>query len=297
MKIKTISVFILGALLVAGCGGGGDSSNSGSGSSVNNLSLNTSPTAKLASSQSSANALATEIQNNAPRVVAASEVLSLPLAMSALPGGVSSGSIDCSAITGMGGSGSISYTVDIHSPPLSGDSGSATFNACMIVYNGVSYTLNGTAGMSFPRYSSSTDYAFIIGYSNFSVSAVSGAGNYSSGQVSGSITLDDTNGTVTVTSNLDDGSATDIASSNVQYNGAQITITSASYVYNSPAAGGIIKVDFSNWVYDTSTGKPVSGSITVTGANGDSVMIVANGSDYTVTYTISGVQTSYTVSY
>jgi hypothetical protein len=277
---------------------GAGSSSSSNGTSTNNLSLNTAPTAKLASSQTNANTLGAEVEKDGPRLVAVTTMQRFPLALSTLPAGTTSGTLDCQGLTsnGLTGiSGSISYAAHIGSVPAAGDSGSLTFNNCMFGYSGVTFSLAGATTVTYTRYSSNTDYALQFSYSNFSLSASGGTNPYQYGLLTGSITLDVSNGVSSYPSNLADGSATNIAG--VSYNGTDVTISNATYVYNSPSAGGIIKLEFNNWTYDTSTGKPVSGSITVTGVNGDTVSIVTNGSSYTVTYTIGGVSTSYMVNY
>lgn len=284
MKTRTLAVFILGGLLVAACGGGNSSSN-GNSSSSSNLSLNTAPTAKLASSQTNANALAAEMQNAAPKLVAAASTQNLSQSLGGLAGVSGSGTATCPA------SGSFTYTASFSSPPRAGDNGSITFSNCAYDYSGTTYIFNGSASLSYTRYNSLSDYAIQASYSNFSIDITSSTETYTSGQVSGSFTLDDSNGSVTYASNLSDGSATNIASGNVIYGATDITISSATYVYNSPSAGGIIKVVFNNWVYDTSTNTPVSGTVTIYGANGDTVQVDALNK--TVSYTINGAMTSY----
>ena len=55
--------------------------------------------------------------------------------------------------------------------------------------------------------------------------------------------------------------------------------------------------EINDWVYNTATGRASSGTIEVTFNNGDSVLITATGTGYTVAVTIGGSTTNYTVTF
>ncbi len=302
MNLKVISTIFLGALLVTGCGGGGGGGSGSGGNPPSGLSISTSPTATFTSSQADADTLAKEIQNGTPDLVAAVSMQNIPAGISTLPAGVS-GSYPCSNLSSTGiGSGSMTYDTNMPSSgtPTAGTYVNMTFSSCTFdVSSTTTFTLNGSSKVTYTRFNSYSDYATSVSYSNFTMSIVdtSTSTNDSYGPISGSYVLDVSGGTITIATQLPNGGVTNLLVANVSYSGNNVTINSATYVYNSPGEGGIIKVEFNGWTYDSTTGIPISGTITVTDANGDTVVITALAGNVTVTYNINNTTTAYTVTF
>ena len=296
--MNKISILALVSLLITGCGGGGGDGDKGGTGGTNSLTINSAPTAVLSGSQTNAAALAKEIQDDVPELVELTSTKTLPGAINTLPGGVVT-TIQCSSFSG-NGSGSGTYTVDSNTGNGGITTGSmitGTYSNCTFVTGGYTYTINGSTTTTYTRYTSEMDFAMSVTYSNLTTTVTSASENYSYGPISGTYSIDNANGTYSFSYTLSNGGASNISSSNVSTSGGNTTITSATYVYNSGSSGGVIKVVFNNWRYNTTTGHPVSGSITVTGANGTTVKIDAAATTYTVTYTVSGAVTAYTVNH
>lgn len=298
--MNKISILALVSLLIAGCGGGGsdgDGNKGGPGGS-SSLTINSAPTAVFSGSQANAAALAKEIQDDVPELVGLTSTKNLPSAINTLPGGVVT-TLECSSFS-ENGNGSGTYTVDNNignGGITTGSKIAISYNDCTFVAAGYTYTVKGSMTITYTRYTSETDFAMSMTYSNLTTTLTSGSDSYSYGPISGTYNIDYANGTYSFSYTLSNGGASNISSSNIITSGNNITITSATYVYNSESSGGIVKVVFDNWSYNTTTGHPVSGSITVTGANGNTVKIDATATTYTVTYTVNGVVTAYTVNH
>jgi hypothetical protein len=305
--MKNILTLVLVSLFVTGCGGGGgggsgdvvstdgNNDNGGDGG-ASSLTISSTPTAEFSGSQANADALVEEIQDDVPDLVELTSTNSLPGAINTLPGGVAT-TIECSSLYG---SGSGTVTTDnnfSNDGVIVGKTYTVTYSSCAYSFSGWTYIFDGSLTSTYTRYNSATDFAISVTSSNFMVSLTSESYNYSYGPLNITYNLDYANGTFSYSYTVSNGGASDISSSNVTRNGNDVTITSATYVYDSTSTGGVIKVVFSNWTYNTTTSRPVSGSITVTGANGNTVKIDATGAGYTVTYTINGTVTSYTVNF
>ncbi len=298
--MNKISTLMLVGLLVAGCSsGGGDDKPSngggGGGGGGGGLTVNSAPTAALSGSQSNAAALAAEIQKDVPDLVSLASAKP-PGAINTLPGGVLT-TLQCSSL-GQSGSGTYSVDSNIGSGgPTTGSTITITYGNCTFTSSGSTSTINGSMTLTYTRYNSAQDFAISTKYTNLTMAFTSPSGNYTYGPMNGTYTIDFANGTYSYSSTMANGGASNISSSNIVTSGSSITITSATYVYNSTSASGVIKVVFNNWRYDSTTGRAVSGSITVTGANGNTVKIDATGTGYTVTYTVNGAVTAYTVAF
>ncbi|MBI1424794.1 MAG: hypothetical protein GC149_15215 [Gammaproteobacteria bacterium] len=301
MNKKSIAWAFISALLISGCGGGGSGGSGGStGGGTSGITLNTAPTAKLAGSQPNANSLANEINSDTQDLISAASSQSTAGAIGIynLRPADTSGSGSCAAL-GTGGSGTYSYTTNYTSALTAGVYFIVTYNSCTYTNGTYTYVVNGSMTFTYTRYTSATDYAVSVQYSNVSSSISDSASslNYSYGPYNATYNYDYTNGVITTSTTLNNGGATNISGSGLSTSGNNITIISATYVYNSSSAGGVVKVVFDNWTYDSSVGHATSGSITVTGANGDYVQIVANGTSYTVTYNINGANSAFMVNF
>ncbi len=214
--------------------------------------------------------------------------------INALPGGVLT--VNCT------GSGNVSVTYNAiftGSGPAAGASETFSYNDCVMTSSTETNTLNGTVTVTYNAFTSATDWVIVLSWSDLS-DVATGTNIYTYGPASGSITLTFNNGTYTYSNavaTLANGGVTNITVGDVTYSGSNVIISSANYVYTSAAAGGVVTVAVSNWTYSTTTGLPIGGTITVTDGYGDTVVITASTSGYTVVYTINGVQSTYTVSY
>jgi hypothetical protein len=284
------------AALCASC----SSSSGGSGgpSAVSTgLPANSKPTAALAASQSKATALVTEIQQGATELVqAADRPTDLPAGVDTLPTGVVE-TLQCSSL-GTSGSGSITVN-ESGSSPAAGTVVSVTYDQCAFSSSGVTVTYNGSVTEEYVSYTSATDFELAVDANNFSFSTDDGSsGTTASEKISYSYTIDVSNGVETISYTASNGGSLVITASDVVTHGSDETITQGTYVYDSSAGGGVVKAVYDNWTYDSSKGFAISGSVTVTGANGAKVVITASATNYTVVYTsASGVVTSYKVSH
>lgn len=309
MNKKTIFTFVMSALLVTGCGGGGGGSSGSSSSSSSGITTSTAPTAKFStSSQTDADTLTKEIQSGTPALVQAASMQNMPGAISALPAGIGSlpagvtYSTSCASFSSTGiGSGTVSYDTNMTgSTPTAGTYVNMTFSGCSFVVNTTTFTLNGSALLTYNSYTDASNFSVSISYSNYDMSIVDTTYSISEsyGPLNGSFNMVASNGVYSFEIQLANGGATNLSNANVIYSGTDVTITSATYEYNSPSAGGIIRVVYNNWTYDSSTGYPVSGTITVTDASGDTVVIDDTSGTVTVTYNIIGSSPmTYTVTF
>jgi len=231
MNKKMISTFILGALLVTGCGGGGST-----GGSTPGLTTSTTPTAQFATSSSTtATNLSKEIQGGTPDLVAAVSMQNIPAAISTLTGGFSSlpagvsTSISCTSLSG-GISGQVTVDTNSSGTITAGTYVNMTYSSCVFAVSTTTFTLNGSSKITYTRFNSYSDYATSVSYSNFYMSIVDSATatNDSYGPVNGSYILDNNNGTITIATQLPNGGVTNLVTANVVTSGSNVTITSAT---------------------------------------------------------------------
>jgi hypothetical protein len=284
--------------LCAGCssssgGGGGDQSVVATG-----LPADSTPTAPLTASQSSATALVAEIQEGATELVqAADRPTDLPMGVDTLPTGVVE-TLQCSSL-GTAGSGSITINENGGSTPAAGTNVSITYDQCTFSSAGTTVTYNGSVTEEYVSYASASDFELAIEANNFSFTISSGSGVATeSEKITYSYTIDVSNGVETISYTASNGGSLVITASDVVTKGTDETITQGTYVYKSSAGGGVVQAIYDNWTYDSSTGFAISGSVTVKGSGGAQVVLTASATNYTVVYTsAAGVVTSYTVSH
>jgi hypothetical protein len=274
------------AMATPACGGGPGPGHAPS--LATGLPLDTTPTAGLPPSQTGAAALAAEIQDGAAELVKAG---STPSDLPGTVGGVEE-TLQCSALS-TGGTGTA--TVDDNqagSTPVAGSSVSITYNNCTIVEDSLTESIDGSLEEEYVSYDDATDFTLVIQTTDLT-ETISGEAPVT---FDFSETLTVSGGQTTVSYNSTNGGSLQITASDVVVSGDDVTITTGSYVYMSAAAAGIVEAVYTNWEYDTITGLPISGTVTITGANNAMAVIQASSSGYTVTYTSStGVTTSYTV--
>jgi hypothetical protein len=271
---------LTGGLPACGSSGGGTAPVS------SGISPDAAPTGKLPASMANAEALYAEVQDGFTQLVkAAATPADLP--------GVSgiTETLQCSALSS-GGSGSV--TIDTNASggaPTAGTTASITYNNCTITSGNLGVSINGTLDETYTSYSSPTDFSATLALDM----TVTEGGKTSTVDVTEVLTISGSTATVTFVGS--NGASLTITASDVVTNGNDETITNATYVYNSSAAGGVVKVVFNNWEVDTTNGRAIGGSVTITGASGAKVVITATPTGYTATYTDSSGTTTYKVTY
>lgn len=315
MNNKSIFVFLISALLATGCGGGssvssnssssssssGSSSGSSSSTTTSSITTNTAPTAKFSSTATSTDAsnLTKEIQTGTPALITAAEVENMPArpaGVDSLPAGTSV-TKNCPA----GGTMAIDSNISSGGTPTVGSYIDMTFSSCAILVNATTVTLNGTGNVTYTAYANSFNYTMSISYTSLSMTVIDSASslNTSYGPVSGSMTVEDIGGSFSYEIQLANGGATDLSTASFIQSNNMVTILNATYVYKSTDAGGIIRVEYNNWTYDASTGVPDgTGTITVTDASSNKLVITENGTSVTAVYTVGGVSSAaYSVTF
>jgi hypothetical protein len=294
---RLVSLALFSSVLAA-CGGSDkpSSDGNGGGGSTPGLSLGTAPTATLPSSQDSAAALAAEVQSGAAEIVAAANrPTNLPAGVDTLPVGAVT-TLQCSQLSA-GGTGSYSIDSNLTGEPTAGSTITISYDACSFTASGITITYDGTITMTYTRYVSASDYAITYSASHFSYAAT-GSVSYAYGPLDYSFSFDYANGELSYTYYSSTGGAIAVTPGSVTTNGDDVTISSGTYVYTSAAGGGVVKVVYDHWTYDTTTLHPVSGSVTITGASGAQVAITASSTGYTVVYSDStGTLGTFTVTY
>ena len=291
---RTMCKHIAGVLLVSllfACGGGGSGPSDNSGI-VPVLSLASSPTAVLRATVSSARALASEISTAADLI---GRLDGTPLLF---PPGIdwlahnAVNTFNCAQYLG-GVSGTLSLDSNIPSPPIPGSFANVTFGACEFTMDGVDYVYDGTLRVEVVRYVDGGDYSIRVSGNDFRV-AINGRTSHESF----SVVIDHTGGVDHVVFTTSDGAAIAFDLPDVTRTGTIVTINGASFVYQSSSGQGIARIVFDHFSFDSATGRPISGSVTVFGANQTSVTIIAGPNAYTLQYTdATGLKISLTITY
>lgn len=289
MKNYLVSILVATVMLTA-CGGGGG--NSGPAPTPPPPVAGT-PTAGITNSQTTANDLSKTSVAAITSLRSASNSNNIPinqlvtninnvLASGSVPVGTQSDTGSCANVNSRL---DVSYTLSSSTGLSAGDSFMLSFTNCEFVPG---FQFNGAIAFNFSRYLSASDYAFSLSASNLTFiynNATYGPFNYAS-----SI---DINTQTTITSYLINDVRVIGIPVMTSMNG-QTTIASGVTHINYPG-GGWIEVTYNNWVIDDATGKPVSGTMTITAANGDTAAITTDGVNYVVTITINGTTKIYNV--
>lgn len=242
-----------------------------------------SPTTTLTASQSSAQSLADSARANADALVQAGTLNGVPIGVLVSPPNAltSSSTQPCTA------GGTFTYTFNFASNTgtlSSGDTYSASYNNCSFSTGSV---ISGSINVVYSRWVSATDYAFDITATGYTVTS----GSFSYGPYSYSAHYDNTGGQFSYSYTVN--GSTVIGQPVVAVTGTSATISSGTIRTNY--GGGWVEVSISNWHYDTATGRPTSGTMTVTAANGTTATITVTNTGYTVQITVNGVTSSYSV--
>lgn len=188
------------------------------------------------------------------------------------------------------GGGSYTYSYDFASTSgtiSSGDTFSANYNNCSF---GSGVSANGSSLLTYTRWVSYSDYAFTQTMKDYRVTS----GSYTYGPYSYTTSYDAKNGVVTYSSSIN--GTTVIGKPTVSTSGSTATISSGksrSYYGNG---SNWVEISYSNWSYDTTTGRPTSGTITVNGSTG-SATITVTSTGYNVAINVNGATKNYTVAF
>ncbi|MBI3561209.1 MAG: hypothetical protein HY080_05770 [Gammaproteobacteria bacterium] len=291
--MRYITTWILGAVLVlSACGGGGSSGNSSGPTSPPAPPASGTPTATITNSPTVATNLTKISTTGLKAVLSADKLGTVPLAnllggpmitakTTAVGATTAGNSVSCGV---NGGTMNFTFMVNNTTTLSAGDSVTIVFTDCAFV---AGTRLNGSINITFTRYIDATNYAFNLTTSNFT----STSANLTNGPYNYTGSFDLNNNIITSAFNVD--GVTVVGQPVVSVNGSQSTTSGTVHI--DYASAGWIECVYSNWVVDNTTGKPLSGTITITAANGDSAVITVVGSHYQVAITINGVLTSYLV--
>lgn len=275
----------LAAVLLAACGGGGGyGGDNGGGGGGTPPPTTGAPTASLQASNASATSLVSTAKTSAAALAKAGGLNGVPflgLIVSPPTGITQSGSENCA------NSGSIAFTytiADQNGNITAGDRLSIVATNCSQVAGQV---VNGSLAIVFTRYASASDFAWDITATN--LSATYGGVTY--GPYSFQAHYDLHNGVVAYTYTID--GTTVVSRPTVLYSGVNVTITSGTV--RSNYGDGWVEIAYSNWQYNSETGRPTSGTITITASNGNSAVITVTDTGYNVAITVGGSTTSYVV--
>lgn len=279
---KTLAAWLFTSLLAA-CGGGGSGgsdSNGDSGPPASGI-----PTITLTPSQQTANDLAADAVDGARSLFKTTAAQGLPIGvLISAPTGTTQTSNESCTI-----SGSAKWTVsakNLNGNPVAGDSITIVLTNCVDV---VGLVQNGTIKVVFTRFTDENNFAFTVQLVNFSYTE----NGVSYGPYSYLSTWDLTNGVFSYAFSVDGNTVVGLPV--VQTSGNQVTIQSGDVHQNF--GSGWLDWHYDNFVYDSVTGRPVSGSVTVVGSGGTSAVLTATATGYTVLIAANNSSQTYNVVY
>lgn len=272
------------ALALAACGGGGGSSPATPSTPASNAPPSTgTPTATIAASQGTASDLVSGARGAADAVTSAGVFSSVPAGVQiSAPTAVTGTETQSCTVSG---TVTVSYHYASSTTNTAGDTAHEVFNNCAMT---TGTFINGSADVTITRWTSSTDYAMSLSMAGVTVTmngTTYGPFNYS-------MTYNVSGGVVTMAYIIN--GVTVVGEPVVTQNGHIATIVSGTVhvFYGS----GWVEYSFNNWTYDTTTGKPTAGTLTITGSNGNRAVITVNGSSYVIAITVNGSTTTFTIS-
>jgi hypothetical protein len=289
-RASILSAFVAA---LAACGGGGDDAPAPQAPAP---APSPAPAAvvEVSPSQQAADGLVAEANRSVGRVLQANAASGLPVGalITALPTGATvNGTLECSNF-GTNGSGTVSYTYTTSDGTGQPVSYVFTYNNCTWSVSGITIAYNGTVTWDWTRYTSATDYAVTYAYDI----TYSYTGAYtSSGTIRSSATCVNTAGALSCSYNIDGARVRNNIS--ITTSGTVTTVRSATVELDGTTSSGTLTITYDNWIYDGATGRATSGSVTVTDSRGNSAVVTATGTGYTVVVTYNGAQSTYTVAY
>lgn len=284
--MNSLTKFFLSAVAaasLAACGGGGSGSAAGGGGGGAPGTLQgtapsptAAPTAIFTASQTVANELSAEVKAGLANAATASK------GMAGLPIGVETSSLPTGVVTDISKEMCSSGTASVDSTgtvPAAGFTASFTFGKCVSSASPVPFTLDGAFSLSYTRYVSPMDAAFVANFTKFSVDTAGQAISYTGG-----FSCDYKAG------------ATSYAQACYYSDGSRAWGGSVTYTASAGATGsytanynnGVVKVVYNKF-------GSAGGTATITGANGYSAVVTyTSATSYSVDITVNGVKTTYT---
>jgi hypothetical protein len=266
------------------------------------------PSATLASSQASADALAALSAAGAEDLAIASSAsgigwVAVPTSVS-VPASVSMSTMAVAASTGVtsgtticASAGNYVITPDF----ISGsEANPALGDGYVVVYTGCQgsggVTLDGTLDARFQTFTSYDDYSLALTYTNWTAS-YAGSSSLGPTNFSGLYTHTTSGDTF---SYLVDG-VTVVGQPTLSASGAAFTVLSGTaHAFVGSSKVDWVSIVYTNWKFDASTHQPLSGQATLTGANGTQAVVIVTTSggipSYNVAITTASGTTNYTVS-
>jgi hypothetical protein len=251
------------------------------------LTVNAAPTASIALTQASAEALVAQANAGVDFLLQADLLNDLPIGTRTVPflpiGTTVSEVLSCADFTGSG-SGSIGTTLTFDAVTGAPVSGVYSFDDCRFDYEGYSYSIDGGGIFTVLAFVSESNFRFSVTYDvNYSFTS---EGVTESDQVVGTATC-------TVSGTLDDCAIEidGVALSDVELSSVGgVTTIGAGRIESA----GLVSV-YEGWVFDGNTGRATAGRVTVTAANGDRAVLTVGSGGYVVVITVSGTSSTFTV--
>lgn len=198
-------------------------------------------------------------------------------------GAVISETMNCSEF-GTSGSGTIAYTLDYNASNQKPNSITFTYNDCTFGDSGYTYAIDGTGRMTFENYVSESDFTFVLTYDL--------TYSFSGDGIQETVSIDSTE-TCSI-----DGEQIECRYSIGNYDVANFsveTLDGVTTIHEATVEGPNATIVFDEWVYNEELGRATSGTVTITGSNGNSAQITATGTGYTVEIVVNGASSTWTV--
>lgn len=283
-KLFLLSAVALSVSLLSACGGGGGDGGASVPAPIVTAAppVVGTPTAVLTASQQTAINLSAAVNAGASAIGIVDAFGALPLGVLLSPPTALTTSTTI-ACTGGGSAAEIENSANASSSTV-GDSGSVVFSNCVEAGR----TFNGSVAFNVIRFIDDRNLATTFSVSNFTVrqGTVTSAPSSFTGQI------DITGGLVAYSYDVNGSSV--IGTAAMTRNGSTVSIANGTSRVNF-AAGGFVEARYSNWVFDSATGLPNSGSATVIGAPGNSASVSVQIDGYHWLITTSGFSTAFTV--
>lgn len=262
------------------CGGDGDGGGGGGGGSGG--------LEKVEASQQAAEGMVEEVNELVLELRSAEASSQVPTGahISALPiGATVEGSMQCSDL-GTSGSGTLSYVYTYQGDkPVSWV---YSYNDCTYTISGFTYHMDGTFSMTYSSYTNSENFRYTYVYDlDYEYTSESYSGSHS---ITARQSCVMSGGNLTCTHQTSSGEY-NLGSWDIDIDGDTITVVNATIV------GKNVTIVFDDWVFDSSTGRALSGTVQVTDKNGNSALLTATGDGYSVEVTVNGASSTWNVTY
>lgn len=243
---------------------------------------------KIEASQQAAEDLIEEVNELVLELRSAEASGQVPIGahISALPiGATTQGSSQCSEL-GTPGSGTFSWVFTYQGEkPVSWV---YSYNDCTYTIGGFTYHMDGTFSINYSSYTNAQNNRYTYVYDmDYEYTSESYSGSYSINSRQSCVM---SNGSLSCTYQSSSGSY-DLGTWDIDIEGDTITVVNATIV------GKSVTIVFDDWVFNSSTGRAVSGTVLVTDDKGNSALLTATGTGYTVETTVNGSSSTWTITF